>query len=252
MPALWSIPIELDEPRMVRPRDVHGLATVWFGHDVSGAKSRGFSISLPYADRKGRWQLDVGVLDDDLSLRLLTAVEAASRRGFHLNRSPARVDAFRWTYRPVLERTWEQLWDEAIPRRRWTFEFASPAVFRAGRVSNPFPTAPAVFKGLAARWAEVAPAGGPNPPSDVSPSLAVASFYGGTAEVSLGYSVGGDGHSRGRRAKPTVGFIGSVEFEARPRTSESMCRHVDRLASLSPFSGIGGHTAFGCGVVTVR
>ncbi|ACV77637.1 CRISPR system precrRNA processing endoribonuclease RAMP protein Cas6 [Nakamurella multipartita] len=188
-----------------------------------------FTIGPPRS-RPGGVVLRVGLLDDALAdvLDLSFAGNAEIRLGRHFFTfaSAQRVSATRW----------EHLADGATGGR-WTVEFLTPATFRRGGRTSPWPAPESVARGLGSRWRALHPETAPALDDRQARSIWVSDVRGESVAVSGPDAV-------------ISGFVGTVTYRADRAGDEAVA--FGRLLRFATFGGIGSFTAFGFGQVAVR
>jgi len=217
MPVRLAIPLFVERPELVRPAHVHALVCECLERDR--APSLHHDNDKPFATSPLRTHEDdlvvfeVGLLDDDLEERLLTAIR--QRRGrLRLGHQDGLVAEAPKT---MARARWEELATRARPRREFGFEFVTATVFRSGRTSVPLPLPGLVFGHYRSRWMTFAP-------PELRPTIAFN-------ELSLEVADHDIATSRFRRGgHEQVGFTGQVTFALRSASPENRTT-LDALAA---------------------
>ena len=236
MPSRWRIhltgPFDADVP-LEAP---HAVVSRWLDNDTTHkAPVKPYAISPP--ERDGRsLVVEVRLLDDLLAEPLMRVARAGTpvRLGSHHYRvggAPRLVEAV----------PWPELAVGGGPRsggreNAWRVRFLSPTTFRSGDRSSPFPAPESVIRGLLSRWRALDPRSAPGTETSQLRSTWVSDLDGRTVAVR-------------RAGRIVAGFVGQVRYvnDGSPVEQDA----VRALLRLACFAGIGSHTAFGFGTVTL-
>lgn len=225
MPSEWTVSLTGPEHPAIPAEAPHAVVSRWLDTDHR-APVKPYSIAPP-ASRGRQTVLTVRLLDDDLAGVLLR--EASTGSDVRLGRHHFIVAAAPLARSVV---AWPEL--EAAPVvRAWDVTFVTPATFRNGRRTSPWPAPSTVLDGLAARWAAL---------RGQAPGLTRE----GRASVWVSDV---DGRSEPLELKQTVvsGFVGRVRYVSDGTEEEAAA--TSALFAFAAYAGIGSHTAFGLGAV---
>jgi CRISPR-associated endoribonuclease Cas6 len=191
------------------------------------APARSWALTPPVASDGGLVALRVHLLDDSLSDRLTGTVVPgqAVRLGqarYRIAGPPRQVEHLSWG---------------ALPRSTgegaWQVRFVSPATFRSGRRTSPWPDPVTVARGLAARWAALPTA--PDPvPAPTPGSVWVSDVEGRSETVQL-------------RGTVVSGFVGRVRYVCDGSAADAAA--FGALMAFGRYAGVGSHTTAGFGAI---
>jgi CRISPR-associated endoribonuclease Cas6 len=175
--------------------------------------------------------LEIRILDDQLDDRLLAACVPGTP--VRLGRSHLRVTA---PPQRLEHRSWQALaWGTVT--RAWQVRMTSPATFRSRQRCSPWPAPEAIARGLESRWRLLDPGTAPEGAADAARGVWVSDLDGHSEVVTLDGAV-------------VSGFVGRIRYACDGSTAHA--RTFDALLSLAAFAGIGSHTTFGFGSVTLE
>jgi CRISPR-associated endoribonuclease Cas6 len=185
--------------------------------------------------------LQVRLLDDNLASRLRAATGASQsiRLGTHHFQitQPAEL---------VEQVSWQQLrrWSGA---RAWQLKFLTPACFRRGNRTSPWPAPESIARGLTDRWQQLHPDTAPPRPQPGSGPVWVSDVDGRSETQNLTRNV----HRNGWHLEDEIisGFTGRIRYVCDHGTNDDAAT-FDALMSFAAFAGVGSHTTHGFGVVT--
>jgi hypothetical protein len=185
--------------------------------------------------------LQVRLLDDDLSGRLLAATRPGSlvRLGAHeyqVTEAARQIERACW---PDLRR-----W---AGTRAWQLRFLTPACVRRHNRTSPLLTPESVARGLAERWHRLDPATAPALPGPGPGPVWVSDIEGRNEVQILSRNVRRDGRSRPQE-EVISGFVGRIRYVC-DRGSDADAAGFDALMAFAAFAGVGSHTTYGFGVV---
>lgn len=270
MPLRWSIALEHPVPESVSPWDLHGMVSRWLDSD-HWQQSKPYSLVPLHALDNDVVAFEVGALVDSVEPLLCAGVRALHRSGGRLGTYRCRAVDPEPTL--VARCTWEELWEQASPERRFPVRFETPTTFRSGGISHPVPLPTSVVRSWNTRWRRFAPSAlAAEVDLDVSRhAIAIAQLDGRTVDVETArLRPSKDGPSKDRwgtmtnAAKPTngrqptgsgrrraeVGFVGEVTYQLHERggAGTAIGRRFDALAGIAEFAGTGTSTTMGLGV----
>jgi CRISPR-associated endoribonuclease Cas6 len=189
----------------------------------------------------GAITLRVRLLDDRLADRLRGATPPGRRvrlgqRQFKVTQ-PARL---------IEQASWQELrrWSGA---RAWQVRFATPACFRRGARTSPWPAPESVWRGLAQRWRLLHPDNAPPAPGPGAASVWVSDIDGRSEVCTLTRNVRRNGSWR-LEDEVIAGFAGRIRYVCDPGADDHASAFGAILAFAS-FAGAGSHTTYGFGVV---
>lgn len=186
-------------------------------------------------------RLQVRLLDDNLADRLRSATRCASqvRLGQHHYEisSPARL---------VEEASWRELrcWAGA---RAWQLRFVTPACFRRGTRTSPWPAPESVWRSAADRWRQLDPDTAPPVPRPGSRPVWISDIDGSSDVCVLTRNVRRNG-SWLLEDEMISGFAGRIRYVCDDGTDDEAAAFGAALA-FAAFGGAGSHTTYGFGVV---
>jgi CRISPR-associated endoribonuclease Cas6 len=185
--------------------------------------------------------LQVRLLDDSLADRLSAAIVAGARvrlgaRHFEVTQPLALVEQASWQ----ALRHWPGT-------RAWQLRFVTPACFRHGNRTSPWPAPEAVARGLADRWRRLDPGTAP-PTGAPGPGTIWVSDLDGRNEVqALTRKVRRDGGWQPRE-EIISGYTGRIRY-ACDQGADDDAAAFHALMSFAAYAGVGAHTTYGFGVV---
>lgn len=185
--------------------------------------------------------VQVRLLDDSLEDRLLLAARPGRRVRLgachYLVASPAEL---------VGRAEWAELraWSGD---RAWQVRFGTPACFRRGNRTSPWPAPESVARGLAERWQRLHPVTAPSWPGPGSRGIWVSDVD-GRSEVQL---LSRHDRRPGQKAVREVvsGFAGRIRYVC-DRGSDAEASAFGALLAFATYAGAGSHTTYGFGVVS--
>lgn len=235
MPSRWLVPLTPVDLHRMELAHVHAAISGWFDttSDDHTAELKPYSISP--VRRLGRGcGIEIGLLTAQAEGRLRrTAVPGAEVR---FGRQFATVSA-----PPVLllDQDWDDL-AELTTDRAWTIRFETPASFRQGERTSPWPAPESLLRGLGQRWERWSGL----PSRDLSPwvtrSIWVSDLDGASDVVALG---------RHDRRVHYSGFVGRIRYQC---DDGDAAAEVGPLFALADFAGVGAATAKGLGVARLE
>lgn len=182
--------------------------------------------------------LQVRLFDDTLTGRLLAATGAGTRV-----RLGASVFEIRQPPRLIERATWQALrqWPGT---RAWQIRFVTPACFRRGSRTSPWPAPETIARGLADRWHRLHPDTAPQPPS--AGSVWVSDIDGRNQVQILTRNGRRPG---GWRPQDEVvsGFTGRIRYTCEQGTGDAAAFHA--LLAFAAYAGVGSHTTYGFGII---
>jgi hypothetical protein len=189
----------------------------------------------------GAVTLGVRLLDDGLAGRL----RAATRPGTWVRLGQHQFEVTR-TARLVEEASWQELrrWSGA---RAWRVRFATPACFRRGGRTSPWPAPESLWRGLAERWRLLHPDTAPPPPSHRAAPVWVSDIEGRSEVCSLTRNVRRNGSWR-LEDELISGFVGRIRYVCDPG-ADGHASAFGAVLAFASFAGAGSHTTYGFGVV---
>ena len=237
MPAI--VEIRLDGPVDVefKPDWVHGLAADWIETGWSSEQHQApkpYAVSLPFKSPEGLLTFRLRLLDDAMVESCRTAANVARASGVRLGSTTyGLVDVSL-----VDQRTLAELAAGARAARSHTFQFLTPTFFRSGTLTLPLPVPTSVFHSLQRSWTVAALAVGLDPPEARFPLLQMTELDIHTARLP-------------HHQRHWIGFVGTVSIEVDRSATTDERQLVHALTHLAPYSGVGAHTQFGAGEVSV-
>jgi CRISPR-associated endoribonuclease Cas6 len=185
--------------------------------------------------------MQVRLLDDSLEDRLLDAARPGRRIRLGTSRylvtSPATLAS---------RTEWADLHDRTLDRA-WQVRFDTPACFRRGNRTSPWPAPESVARSLAERWQRLHPATAPPSPGPGSGQVWISDID-GHSQVQL--LVRHSRHSGQKAAREVVsGFVGRIRYVC-DRGSDAEASIFGALLSFAAYAGVGSHTTYGFGVVS--
>lgn len=258
MPSRWRVLLSGPVGVGVPLEAPHAVVSRWLDTDgAHRAPVKPYAIGPPSVEGD-RTVLEIRLLDDRLSERLVGSAPAGApvrlgRHRFRVAARPSPVDAVAWA-----ELSWRCSGPCAGPvEQAWRVVFESPATFRSGNRSSPFPAPGAVLRGLLSRWRLLDPDSVPTPQGPEPRSVWVSDLEGRTVTV-----------RRAGRILP--GFVGEVRYVCDPPEGipdgpgtpsggagpEDPGNPGDRevvgsLLRFAEYAGVGSHTPFGFGTIRV-
>ncbi len=263
MPSRWEV--RLAGPADTRIPLAAPMAVV--GGWLDDRRVRGSQEGLPGAGRSGhddqarRWAcgplgtwtpagpdqagaaiwLQVRLLDDDLSDRLLVAAKPGQvvRLGTHdyeITEEPRLAECVSWQ---ALRR-----WPGT---RAWQVRFITPACLRRGSRTSPWPAPESVARGLAERWHRLDPNTAPPLPGPGAGPVWVSDLEGHNEVQILTRNVRREGRWR-LEDEVISGFVGRIRYVC-DRGTDAEAAAFDALMAFAAFAGAGSHTTYGFGVV---
>jgi len=228
MPSSWLVSLSGPPEPQIPLEAPHAVVSRWLDL-IHKAPAKAYALSPPGHDR-GRTILTVRLLDDALagSLTRHIVVGERVRLGRHW---------FTVTEPPVLAggTAWTSLGRSG--RRAWELTFNSPTAFRRRNRTSPFPAPPSVITSLLERWWIIdPPTAPPFTAVDLARSLWVSDL---------------DGHSSVMPLRDTIvsGFTGRIRYVC--DGTDAQAEAVDALLSFAEYAGVGSHTAYGLGTVSL-
>jgi CRISPR-associated endoribonuclease Cas6 len=230
MPSTWSVELAGPSEADIPAEAPHAVVTRWLDADHK-APVKPYSIAPPQRGA-GRVLLRVNLLDDGLSDRLRDGVRPGT---------PVRLGQSHFTVErePVFTRTTG--WNGVVSgptATSWDVTFVSPTTFRRHGRTSPWPAPESVLTSLTARWLGSAP-----PHLADLPRVAPGTLW--VSDI--------DGHSVPFMLRGTLvsGFVGRIRYVLDQAAPESDASQVSAMMRFAEYAGVGSHTAFGLGVVTV-
>lgn len=235
MPSRWLVEFTKLDPTSVELAHVHAAISRWFdateGEHVFDLKPYSLSPLRPYGSGCA---VEVGALTDDAAQRLRRAAAPGVRVRFGgqtvaVTRAPT----------PMAHATWEDLAVQTT-QRAWVLRFETPASFRQGGRTSPWPAPSSVLRGLALRWERF---GGLDHPPLTPRAVAavwVSDLDGASEVVPIG---------RGERRVHFSGFVGRIRYECDDDDAAAL---VGPLLALAPYAGTGSATSKGLGVTRLE
>lgn len=185
--------------------------------------------------------LQVRLLDDGLADRLHAAVQPGKvvRLGAHHYEIAGEP-------RLAGRASWQELrrWSGA---RAWQMRFITPACFRRGDRTSPWPAPESVWRGLADRWRQLHPDTAPLTAGPGAGPVWVSDVDGRSEVVTLTRNVRRDGQWR-LSDEVVSGFTGRIRYVC-DQGSDEEAAAFSAIMALAPFAGAGSHTTYGFGVV---
>jgi CRISPR-associated endoribonuclease Cas6 len=186
--------------------------------------------------------LHVRLLDDSLAGRLRAATPAGARvrlgAQYYEVAAPASL---------IEEASWQGLrhWPGT---RAWQIRFITPACFRRGNRTSPWPAPETVARGLAERWRRLHPQTAPPPPPPGPGPVWVSDLDGRNEVQALTRNLRRDG---GRQPQEEIisGYTGRIRYACDQGTSDDAAT-FHALISFAAYAGVGAHTTYGFGVIS--
>jgi CRISPR-associated endoribonuclease Cas6 len=232
MPTRWQVTTPGIDPTQVKVEQLHAVVSAWFDHDdTHRASAKPYTVSPPAAATDGA-MFEVGLLDDDLTGRLLTRAAPGIRLRFGSQHTTLSHAPQQTAGAP-----WKQL---AAPTTAtaWCIQFVTPTTFRRGNAFTPWPAPKPVLGGLRAAWRHFAPTELPNLHLDMSNDpVWVTDIDGANQVVTVNHLT-------------VSGFVGRIRYTC--DATPDVCAAVDRLMRLAPYAGIGAYTTRGFGLVRLE
>ncbi len=229
MPSRWLVPLAGIDLERVTGEQVHSALTRWFDLDKRDHNAQQMPYALsPMRETGGLPAVEVRLL----SARAEEQFATASVLGVNLRLGGLSGASF--TPRRLRDEAWRSL---ATPSgaTSWVLDFVTPATFRRGTRSTPWPAPSAVLRGLTECWAAWSGLG----QRDVSHQQA--------DEVWVS-DIDGRSHPVVMSGMHLSGFVGRIRYRC---DDKDVARLVDPLFRLAEYSGIGTGTAKGLGVTRV-
>ncbi len=188
--------------------------------------------------------LQVRFLDDDLADQL----QATATPGRHVRLGEHRFQVAR-AATLIEHASWQSLrhWSGT---RAWQVRFDTPACFRRGNRTSPWPAPEALARGLTDRWQRLHPQTAPPPPGPGSGPIWVSDIEGRSEVQNLSRNVQRDG-ARHRDNEIVSGFTGRIRYVC-DRGTNNEAATFDALLAFAAFAGVGSHTTYGFGVITTE
>jgi CRISPR-associated endoribonuclease Cas6 len=227
MPSRWEIRLGGDADVAVPVEAPHAVLSRWLDGDHR-APVKPYALCPPRMAGADVVILEVRLLEDGLGHRLRASAPTGTkvRLGRHHFRVLAEPRSVAWA-------PWSA-YTEWMGARAWTVRFVSPATFRRGDRSSPWPAPQSVVTSLANRWRALRPDTTPATSWQTHASLWVSDIEGHSEAVLI-------------NGRIVSGFVGSVRYVCDGLDSEAAA--VDALLRFATHAGIGAHTAFGFGMV---
>lgn len=229
MPSLWEIPLIGPDDLRVPVEAPHAVVSRWLDDDHQ-SPVKGYSVTPPFNVGGRRSILTVRLLDDALAGRLVqhAAVGARIRLG---------SQHFTVATAPAMRRgtSWEEL-RSAHVCRAWEVDFRSPATFRRRNRTTPWPAPESLLVSLSARWRTLDPGTAPTLTREAISSVWVSDVEGRSQLLAI-------------KGVTVSGFVGRLRYVC--DGCEEDAGAVAALFRFAAFSGVGSHTAFGLGTVSV-
>jgi len=185
--------------------------------------------------------LQVRLLDEGLASRLIAATTpgTAVRLGAHHYEVAE-------TARLIGRASWPELrrWSG---ERAWQIRFVTPACFRRGNRTSPWPAPESVARGLADRWRRLDPDTAPASPGPGSGPVWVSDVDGRSEACTLTRNTRRDGRWRLDDAVVS-GFTGRIRYVCDAGPDEDAA-WFGALLAFAVFAGVGSHTTYGFGVI---
>lgn len=235
MPSRWLVPlVDVDVDR-VELTHVHAAISSWFDDTTVAHNADLKPYSISPLRRLGRGcGVEIGLLTDDAEWRLRRSAVPGMEVRFGRQFTTVAGE-------PLLLRReqWADLADRTADRA-WTVRFDTPASFRQGGRTSPWPAPAALLRGLGQRWERWSGLS----PRDVSPQVTnavwVTDLEGASDVVALG---------RGERQVHYSGFVGRIRYQC---DDDDAAAAVGPLFALADFTGVGSATAKGLGVARLE
>lgn len=200
--------------------------TQWFDLDKSehAAPQKPYALS-PLRETEGLPALEVGLLSDTAEQRFASAAVhgATLRLGGQLGTvtRPRRLQV----------ETWKSLATSSTATS-WVLDFVTPATFRRGNRSTPWPAPSVVLRGLSERWVAWSGQG-------------VRALSHQQADEVWVSDLDGRSHALVVSTMHVSGFVGQIRYRC---DNHDIAALIDPLFRLAEYSGIGTGTAKGLGV----
>ncbi|NCD18595.1 MAG: CRISPR system precrRNA processing endoribonuclease RAMP protein Cas6 [Actinobacteria bacterium] len=235
MPSRWVVPLDRVDVSRVELVHLHAAISGWLdgaavAHD---ADLKPYSISP--VRRLGRGcAVEVGLLDAEsewyFRVHAVPGTELRFGRQFTTVTAPPVL---------LLDRGWEELANFTTDRA-WTVHFETPASFRQGERTSPWPAPESLLRGLGQRWARWSGLGARDLSPQVTRAIWVSDLDGASDVVVLG---------RGDRRVHYSGFVGRVRYQC---DDADAAAEVGPLFALADFAGVGAATTKGLGVTRLE
>lgn len=230
MPGRWLVPFSRVDVTGVGPTHVHAAFSRWFdatdGEHTADLKP--YTVS-PVLDLGDRCAVEVSVLSDEAEFHLRR--NATVGTVVRLGRQSATI-----TSSPGLlaRSSWAEL-AGCTNDRDWVVRFESPASFRQGNRTTPWPAPVSLLRGLGLRWERWSGL----PPRGLRPQVTgliwVSDLQGASDVVTVG---------RGARKTHFSGFVGWVRYRC---DDPAVAAEVGPLFHLAEYAGVGSATTKGLG-----
>jgi hypothetical protein len=231
----------LDDPPARQPPRPGHARPARSGHDDQARKWAFGPIETLPGQAGAGIVLEVRLLDDHLAPRLRRATAAGQpvRLGtghFTITGPATLIDQASW---PELRR-----WTGT---RAWQVRFLTPACFRRGNRTSPWPAPETLARGLADRWRRLHPDTAPPPlPSGAFP-IWVSDIDGHSEVQNLTRNIRRNS-SPHQEDEIISGFTGRIRYVCDQGTSEEAAT-FDALIALATYAGAGSHTTHGFGTL---
>lgn len=184
--------------------------------------------------------LQVRLFDKGLATRLATAATAGAhvRLGTHdfdLIQPPDLIERVSWQDL----RRW-------AGTRAWQVRFVTPASFRRGNRTSPWPAPETLARGLTGRWRRLHPDTAPALHAPAPGTVWVSDIDGRSQAHTLSRTLR-QGDRPHQRDEVISGFTGRIRYVCDGGT-DAEAATFDALMAFAAFAGVGSHTAYGFGV----
>jgi hypothetical protein len=194
-------------------------------------------------DRTADLALQVRLLDDSLAGKLQAATSPDTRQPVRLG-----ADYYQLTQpaRLLDEGSWDALrrWPFA---RAWQIRFLTPACFRRGSRTSPWPAPETIARGLTGRWKLLHPDTAPKPPPPGAGPVWVSDIDGRSEATTLTRNVR-RGASWRLEDETISGFTGRIRYVCDQGTDDEAAT-FNSLIAFAHFAGVGSHTTYGFGAI---
>jgi len=231
MPSRWWISMSGIEPKRVRMAELHAAVSGWFelSQPERDAPIKPYAMSpISYAPN-GSEGGDVGFEVSVLTHSALERLRSGGRAGRDIRLGSQRGRLAR-SVRLETE-SWDSLSDPS-GARGWELEFVTPATFRSGKRSSPWPAPPAVLDGLLQSWAHFSGFGPRELTYQQLSTIWVSDIAGHSEPIILS----------GLRVS---GFAGRIRYQC---DDAAVADLIDPLFRMAAYSGVGWAKARGLGV----
>ncbi|HET9894386.1 MAG TPA: CRISPR system precrRNA processing endoribonuclease RAMP protein Cas6 [Streptosporangiaceae bacterium] len=251
MPSRWAVNLAGPSDAPVPLAAPHAVVSRWLD-DPPGGQGDGAAASRRsgHGDQARKWAagpmcapvfgLEVRLLDDALASRLRSATRAGT---------PVRLGTawFEVAEPPRLlaQSSWQELrqWPGT---RAWQLRCLTPACFRRGNRTSPWPAPESVARGLADRWRLLHPGTAPAVPA--AGSVWVSDLDGRSQVQTLTRNNRRPGGGRPSGEEVISGFTGRIRYACDQGTDEHAAA-FNALLAFAAYAGVGSHTTYGFGII---